>query len=146
MDVVTDGFVKVLLNIHTFDYLLVSDAEKQLMGWIKKIMINCAIDELRRNNMLPEIGELTKELWETDSEKHTADQLLLYKDLVNLIKELPTNYRVIFNLYVIDGYSHSEIADKLKISVSTSRSGLSRARTILQTTIIKMEEGEACSI
>lgn len=146
MDVVTDGFVKLFSNFSQFRFNSDSEAEKQLMGWIKRIMINCAIDELRKTDMIPEIGQIDEEVWGIDSKNDEADQAVLYKDLIKVIKELPTQYRAIFNMYVLDGYSHSEIAEVMKISVSTSRSGLARGRAILKETILKMEESKVCSI
>ena len=90
--------------------------------------------------MLPEIGGILDYVWEITDNNQDADQLLLYKDLIILIKELPPAYHTVFNLYVIDGYNHYEIADLLKISVGTSKSGLSRARTLLQKSIKKIEQ------
>ena len=116
------------------------------MGWLKKIMINTAIDELRRGNMLPEIGGIPEYVWEISDKNQDADQLLLYKDLIILIKELPPAYRVVFNLYVIDGYTHLEIADMLNMSTGTSKSNLSRARMLLQKVIKKTEEVKLCKI
>lgn len=146
IDVVTDGFVKAFNHFDQFKKREEEDVEGLLMGWLKRIMVNCAIDELRRANMLPEIGGIPEDVWEITDRNYDADQLLLYKDLVILIKELPPNYRIVFNLYVLDGYNHSQIADMLKISVSTSRSSLTRARAYLQTQIKKMEEGKVCRI
>lgn len=146
MDIVTDGFVKVFTSFDRFKFNDEESLEKQVLGWLRRIMINCSIDELRKTNMLPEIGTIPDYVWETGNRSDEADQFLLYKDLIKVIKELPTRYRVIFNLYVLDGYSHSEIADKLRISVSASRSSLSRAKAILQSTIAGMEEAKACSI
>jgi len=146
MDVVTDGFVKAFNRFEQFRCEKDQDAEKLLMGWLKRIMINCAIDELRRNHMMPEIGGIPEDVWSTTSKGDNADQLLLYKELISVIKELPPNYRAVFNLYVIDGYSHSQIADILNISIGTARSSLARARAFLQKLIHKMEEGKACRI
>ena len=96
--------------------------------------------------MLPEIGGIPEQVWDYSDKTYDADQLLLYKDLVSIVKELPPNYGTIFNLYVLDGYNHSQIADMLHISVSTSRSGLTRAKAILQDMIKNMEEGKLCRI
>lgn len=120
--------------------------EQLLMGWLKRIMINCAIDELRKSYMIPEIGGIPDDVWEITDRNDNADQLLLYKELVSLIKLMPPTYRIVFNLYVIDGYSHIQIADMMQIPVSTSRSNLSRAKAFLQTLIKKMEEGKLCRI
>ena len=146
MDVVTDGFVKLFTHFGQFHYDNEPDAEKQLMGWIRRIMVNSAIDELRKTDMIPEIGQIDEEVWDIDSKSDEADQAIVYKDLIKVIKDLPTQYRAIFNLYVLDGYSHSEIAELMKISVSTSRSGLARGRAMLKESILKMEETKVCSI
>jgi len=146
VDVVNDGFVKLFQNFSKFNLGADPDNEKILMGWMKKILINTSIDTLRKGNMSPEIGGIPAEVWEISDYSQDADQLLLYKDLIILIKELPPEYRVVFNLYVIDGYSHSEIADIMKIPIGTSKSTLSRARVLLQKSLKKMEESKLCRI
>ena len=115
------------------------------MGYIKRIMINCAIDELRRNKMTPEIGGIPDYVWNISSKDHDADQQLLYKELIILVKNLQPQYRAVFNMYVIDGFNHLEIADKLRISVGTSKSCLSRARMLIQKNIKKNENAEICN-
>ena len=146
VDVVNEGFVKLFNSFEKFDFGDEADNEKKLLGWLKKIMINTSIDTLRKDSMLPEIGGFPDHVWEISAKDDDADQLLLYKDLVILIKKLPAVYRTVFNLYVIDGYSHSEIAEMLNIPVGTSKSNLSRARSMLQTSITKMEEARLCRI
>jgi RNA polymerase sigma factor (sigma-70 family) len=141
MDIVTDGFVKAFSNFQHFNHNVVgNEPERLLMGWLKRIMINCAIDELRRSKMVPEIGNIPDNIWQIPDDAANPDQLLLYKDLILVIKKLPPNYRAVFNLYVIDGYSHNEIATMLNISVGTSKSSLSRARTLLKDKIKKFYE------
>jgi len=145
-DVVTDGFIKVF---NAFDRFVIdddADPEKMLMAWMKKIMINTAIDELRKGEMLPEIGNISEHVWDVSNENDNADQLMLYNDLVVLIKELPPDYRLVFNLYVIDGYTHSEISMMMNTTVGTSKSSLSRARVMLQKSLRKMEESKLCRI
>lgn len=139
-DVVTDGFIKAFNHFYEFRNEHKEDLERLLMGWLKRIMINCAIDELRRNNMLPEIGGIPEDVWNITDRSDNADQLLLYKELVSQVKDLPPNYRIVFNLYVLDGYSHRQISEMMNISVSTSRASLARARSILQKQIITKEE------
>ena len=146
VDVSNDGFVKIFANISKFHPEKEDAIERILMGWMKRIMINVAIDELRKTNMLPEIGGIPEHVWDIPDNSQDADQLLLYKDLIILVKELPPAYRAVFNLYVIDGYTHSEIADMLNIAVGTSKSNLSKARILLQKSIKKMEEGKLCRI
>ncbi|HEX6845642.1 MAG TPA: RNA polymerase sigma factor [Chitinophagaceae bacterium] len=139
-DVVTDGFMKAFNHFNGFKKESDENLEKVLMGWLKRIMINCAIDELRKDNMLPEIGGIPDDVWDITDKSDNADVLLLYKELISQVKQLPPNYRIIFNLHVVDGYSHSEIAHMMNISTSTSRSGLARAKTILQGRINKTEQ------
>jgi len=144
-----DGFVKLFTH---FDRFSVRDnetgetCERMLKGYLKKIMIHTAIDELRKGNMLPEIGGDISQVWEITDRSDDADQLALYRDLILLIKELPPQYRTVFNLYVIDGYNHIEIAGILKIPIGTSKSNLYKARTLLRESIRKLEESKVCSI
>lgn len=144
VDVVNDGFVKLFRH---FDKFYAEDdafLEPKLMGWIRKIMINCAIDALRKNEMIPEAGGIPESVWEDTSKYDNADQLVLYKEIVIQIKKLPPVYRAVFNMFVIDGLSHQEIATALGISVGTSKSNLWKARNLLQKYINGQEELEAC--
>lgn len=146
VDVTNDGFIKLFRHFERFFSSREEDSEKMLMGYIKKIMINSAIDELRKGKMSPEIGGIPEHVWNITNKTQDADQMLLYKDLIKMVKELPPQYRVIFNMFVIDGYNHLEIADKMKISVGTSKSSLSRARVMLQKSIRKIEDAQICSM
>jgi RNA polymerase sigma-70 factor (ECF subfamily) len=74
---------------------------------------------------------------EADAEPASPDDKLLYKELIELVRKLSPSYRAVFNMYVIDGYSHQEIADMLGISVGTSKSNLARARAFLQKYLVK---------
>ncbi len=133
IDVVTDGFVKLFRGISSFNFQVPEqDVEKLFIGWMKRIMINAAIDRLRKKSMLPEVGLLPEEAWQVADSHADAEQSLLYKELITHIKKLPPNYRAVFNLYVIDGYAHHEIAVMLDIPIGTSKSNLSRARVLLQ--------------
>ena len=139
-DAVNDGFVKLFNHFSDFKFGSDADNEKILMAWLKKIMINTCIDALRRSSMLPEIGGIPDHVWELPDDSSKADQVVLYNELIALVKKLQPNYRTVFNLYVIDGYTHVEIAEMLNISVGTSKSSLSRARTLLQQSIKKIED------
>ncbi|MDB5248098.1 MAG: polymerase sigma factor [Segetibacter sp.] len=83
-----------------------------LDGWMKTIMINTAIDRLRRDNFLAGIGHISESRWIEDRSR-SSDQLLLHKELILLIKKLPPASRAVFNLCVTDGYDHQEIASQL---------------------------------
>ena len=132
VDVVNDGFVKVLHSFDKFHYTDVENLERILMGWMRRIMINTAIDALRKDNMMPEIGNIDENIWVQEDSRQSADQAMLYKELINEIKKLPPSYRIVFNMYVIDGFTHQEIANHLGISVGTSKSNLFKARDILK--------------
>jgi len=132
VNVTNDGFVKVFRHIERFRSDGEEYPERLLMAWIKRIVINTAIDELRKNNMTPEIGGIPEWVWEKSDNSQKADQQLMYKELISYVMCLPPIYRTVFNMFVIDGCTHLEIAATLGISPGTSRSNLSRARTILQ--------------
>ena len=140
VNVTNDGFVKVFRFFERFRTDEAEHLERLLMAWIKRIVINTAIDELRKNKMAPEIGGIPDYVWEQADAGNQADQKLLYKELISYIKNLPPMYRVVFNMFVVDGCTHFEIADTLGISVGTSKSNLSRARVILQKIINEKEE------
>lgn len=145
VDVVNDGFVKVFRNFEKFQFRDIENLEMVLMGWMRMIMINTAIDHLRKNNFLPEIGDLSESIWAHEDKSQSSDQVLLYKELVKQIKKLPPSYRTVFNLYIIEGLTHQEITNLLGISVGTSKSNLSKARVILQK-IVKNNDREVSDV
>ena len=132
VDVVNDGFIKVFCNFNKFIYTDTENLEMIFMGWMRRIMINTAIDMLRKDNLLPEIGSITENVWMEEDKSQSSDQALLYKELISEVKKLPPSYRAVFNMYVVDGYTHQEIATQLGISVGTSKSNLSKAREHLK--------------
>ena len=131
VDVVNDGFVKIFRSFSKFQSAPNQNVEMMLMGWMRTIIVNTAIDQLRKNNFLPEIGELSENIWITDRSS-ASDNGVLYKEIIQEIKKLPPGYRAVFNLFVIDGFSHLQISQALGISVGTSKSNLSKGRAILQ--------------
>ena len=140
VDVVNDGFVKLFSHFEQFKHTDDAHIERQLMGWIRRIMINTAIDALRKTHLLPEVGGIPDHVWDVPDNSGNSDQLIMYKELVTYVKDLPPAYRAVFNLFVIDGYSHFEIAEMLGCSVGTSKSNLSRARALLQKHLEKREQ------
>jgi RNA polymerase sigma-70 factor (ECF subfamily) len=123
-DILVTSFMKVFDKINQFKN------EGSFEGWIRRIVVNESLTYLRRNRSM----YLETELEQADREPdyNMLSDHLEAEDLMNMIKELPTGYRIVFNMYAIDGYSHKEIADQLGISENTSKSQLSRARTYLQ--------------
>ena len=136
VDVVNDGFVKAFLHLHQFYHQAGENLKMLFMGWLRRIMVNTAIDQLRKERLLPRIGALENNL-ELPDNSQAADQVLLYKELIDEVRRLPPSYRAVFNMYVVDGYSHQEIAAFLGISEGTSKSNLSRAREFLKKSLQK---------
>ncbi|MEO7445347.1 MAG: RNA polymerase sigma factor [Ferruginibacter sp.] len=141
-EVVHDGFVKIYTKIHLFTCDDISKIQPRFYSWLKTIMVHTAIDALRKNKLLPEIGILTDAAWLKDDAANAAD-MLFYKELIVQVKKLPPGYRIVFNMFVIDGYSHKEISIYLGISEGASKSNLFKARGILQDWVKKAEE-EKC--
>jgi RNA polymerase sigma factor (sigma-70 family) len=130
-DVVITAFMKVFEKIEQFK------SEGSFEGWIRRIVVNEALTHLRKNRSMQLETELEQAEREPDYNK-LGDHLEA-EDLLNIIQGLPTGYRIVFNMYAIDGYSHKEIAGQLGISENTSKSQLSRARTYLQKILVDHE-------
>lgn len=124
-DLLQDGFVKVFGSIGSFSGL------GSFEGWMRRIFVNCALEYLRRNDVLRESADLdsTAELVNPD---HTTISMMSAQEIMKVIGELPVGFRTVFNLFAIEGYSHKEIGELLGITESTSRSQLTRAKQILQ--------------
>lgn len=132
-DVMQEGFIKVFKNIAQFKF------EGELGAWIRRIMVNTALNFLKQNRNYQ--GDLSF----TDSSMHPVsdenpDVRILAKDLADLVRQLPTGYQTIFNLYAVEGYSHVEIGKMLGINEGTSRSQYARARGLLITWLNKQKE------
>lgn len=123
-DVLVTAFTKILDKIDQYK------SEGSFEGWIRRVVVNEALTWLRRNRNMYLETELEAADYEPDY-KSLSDHLEA-EDLMTMINDLPSGYRIVFNLYAIDGYSHKEIADQLGISENTSKSQLSRARAYLQ--------------
>ena len=141
VDVVNDGFVKIFRSFSKFEYKNIESLEMMLMGWMRKIAINVSIDYMRRESLIAERISLEKNTWLEPGTSDASDNQLMYKELVSLIRKLSPAYRVVFNLHVIDGYSHQEIARMLGISPGTSKSNLSKAKAFLQKFLVKDQKG-----
>jgi RNA polymerase sigma factor (sigma-70 family) len=129
-DILVTAFMKVFDKIEQFK------SEGSFEGWIRRIVVNEALTHLRRNRSM----YLETELEQADREPdYNLSDHLEAEDLLNMIQELPAGYRIVFNMYAIDGYSHKEIADHLGINENTSKSQLSRARVYLQKLLLERE-------
>ena len=135
LEIMNDGFVKIFRQIESFTPRY-NDYELSLKGWMKKIFIHTSIDHYRKNIKYTGALEVSEDhLHETGSS--SAIDNMSYKEIMQLIQKLSPAYRTVFNLYVIDGFKHEEIAESLKISVGTSKSNLSKARLIIQKMLLE---------
>jgi RNA polymerase sigma-70 factor (ECF subfamily) len=132
VEVVHDGFLKMFRNFSRFEVRDQNKVEMLLMGWIRRVVINAAIDYMRREMNNHQNYPIPEHVWEQQEDCLSADNAVLYKELIIKVKELPPAYRMVFNLHVIEGYSHPEIAKMLGITTGTSKSNLSKARAHLQ--------------
>jgi RNA polymerase sigma factor (sigma-70 family) len=107
-------------------------------GWIKRITINTVLQQYRNEKVFDIINENIIE----DVDIEVDEDALSIDYLLKIIQELPDRYRLVFNLYVLDGYSHKDIAEMLDINIGTSKSNLSRARQILKDTIEQYQQNE----
>ena len=123
-DILQEGFIKIFKKLDSFR------SEGSFEGWIRRIFVNTAIEHFRRKRYLMPISE--KEENTIEGKYISVLDELAEKDILALVQELSPGYRTVFNMYVVEGYTHKEIADLLGISEGTSKSQLSRAKVILQ--------------
>ncbi len=132
-DVVQNGFISVFENISSFR------GTGPLEGWIRRIMVNTALTNIRKNKKLKQNIELESVEFMLPS-TNQLNESFEAQDLLKIIQTLPTGFKTVFNLYAIEGYSHKEIAEMLNISEGTSKSQYSRARKRL-VEIITLKNG-----
>lgn len=132
-DVLNDGFMKVFTHIEKYD------PAKPFKSWLARIITNTAIDYYRMNLKFSAHDDVSE--YENIGDSAKVYDELAYKDLLVLVQGLSPAYRTVFNLFAIDGYSHDEIADMLKISVGTSKSNLFKARQKLQEKLLSAGVG-----
>jgi RNA polymerase sigma factor (sigma-70 family) len=128
-DILQEGFIKVFKKMGSYR------GEGSFEGWIRRIFVNTAIEQFRRKTYLQPITEREESTVETNY-LSVLDNLA-EKDIVKLVQQLSPGYRTVFNMYVVEGYTHRQIADSLGISEGTSKSQLSRAKIILQDLVKK---------
>ena len=128
-DILQEGFIKVFKKLDSFR------KEGSFEGWVRRIFVNTAIEHFRRKRYLQPVTE--KEENTIEGKYFSVLDELAEKDILALVQELSPGYRTVFNLYVVEGYTHKEIADMMEISEGTSKSQLSRAKVILQDMVKK---------
>lgn len=121
-DNLQDGFLLIFNKIEQYSF------KGSFEGWLKRVMINHVLQQYRTQTFLSLVNEDVAD----DADLEIDDDMVSLEFLLKIVQELPDRYRLVFNLYVNDDYSHAEIAEMLSITVGTSKSNLSRARMILK--------------
>lgn len=130
-DTLQDGFVKIFTKLSDYN------GKGSFEGWMRRITVNTCLDQLRKdqklkvNTPIDDVSFLVKD-------NHWIEEELTAKDLLKLVESLPDGYRVVFNMFAIEGYSHKEIAEQLNISENTSKSQFSRAKSHLRRKLIEL--------
>jgi RNA polymerase sigma factor (sigma-70 family) len=131
-DILQEGFIKIFKKLASFR------SEGSFEGWIRRIFVNTSIEHFRRKTYMQPISEQEENTMEGKS--LSVLDSLAEKDLIQLIQQLSPGYRTVFNMYVVEGYTHKEIGELLGISEGTSKSQLSRAKVILQEMVKKFND------
>lgn len=137
-DVLQDGFIKIFNKLPDFE------SKGSLEGWVRRIMVNTALDHYRKNKKHQANVDVNSVEYMLEKDDFTIESINA-EDLLKIIQAIPEGYRVVFNLFAIEGYSHKEIADRLGVTESTSKSQFSRAKKLLRKLLIEhniVEEGE----
>jgi RNA polymerase sigma factor (sigma-70 family) len=132
-DMLQNGFMKVFKKLD--DYR----GDGAFEGWVRRIMVHSSIEYYRKHHKMVQIMDVT-EMSDEPSVNPAALANMGAKDLMDIIQQLSPGYRMVFNLYAIEGYSHKEIAEIVGITEGASKSQLSRARTILKDLVLKMDD------
>lgn len=137
-DVLHEGFIKIFRNLAGFQ------RGTNLGGWIRRVIVNTAIDQYRRSARIPQSVDISTAIGEFD---HATDIVsdMSAQEILAIVQQLPPAYRTVFNLYVVEGYPHKDIGEMLGISEGTSKSNLAKARTKLQKMIIDSRKGQQSS-
>jgi RNA polymerase sigma factor (sigma-70 family) len=141
IEILNDGFLKIFREIHHYKPAY-TDVVSSFKGWLRKIMVYTAIDHFRKNHKHKMVTDLDNVVYQIPSISEDAIDKISHEEIIRSIQDLTPAYRTVFNLFVIEGLSHEEIADKLGISIGTSKSNLSKARRQLQKILFKQNEIE----
>ncbi len=132
-DILQMGMVRI------FKYMSTFSGNGSFEGWMKRIMVNVAIDNFRKNTKHYYHEDIT-EVKGVPAQEDDATGNIAVKDILASVQQLPPGYRIVFNLYAIEGFSHNEIAEKLGISVNTSKTQLLKARRNLMKKLTDMNQ------
>lgn len=138
-DIMHQGFLKAFKYLHTFK------GQSNLYSWLKRVFINVAIKHYRKNKKHYN-QSYDNEVYQVEYDEVNVIEQLKKEDLLTLINTLPDGYRMVFNLYVIEGYKHREIAEMLAISAGTSKSQLAKAKQLLRDKLEHLQEAQEKSM
>lgn len=139
VEILNDGFLKVFKEINRYKPAY-ADTINSFKGWLRKIMIYTAIDHFRRNQKHRFTKELDNEVTQVSAQNEDALDKISYREILKAIQKLTPGYRVIFNLFVVEGLSHEEIAARLGITTGASKSSLARGRQQLQKILFRQNQ------
>jgi len=142
-EIMNEGFIKLFRNIHQFEEARHTDITASLKGWFKRILVNTCIDHYRKNASYINGQMLSEDTENIADKQETGLDVLSYKEIIEAIRLLSPAYRTVFNLFVIEGLTHEEIASQLGISVGSSKSNLSKARENLRKILTKKTDHKA---
>jgi len=136
LEILNDGFLKIFKEIHHYKPAY-KDVISSFKGWLRKIMVYTAIDHFRKYQKHQLVASLDDVVYNVPSVSDDAINKLSYDEIIRAVQDLSPGYRAVFNLFVIEEFSHEEIAGHLGISIGTSKSNLSKARRQLQKILFK---------
>ncbi len=138
LDVFQDAFIKVFNNLANYGN------NGSFEGWVRRIMVNTSIDHIRKNKRLNEMVSINEEITASVEDEERGDDLLdkvSFEDVLESVQSLSPAYKSVFNMYVVDGFSHKEISESLGISEGTSKSNLFKAKMNLKKLLTAKIEG-----
>jgi len=139
IEILNDGFLKVFKEIYRYKPAY-SDVVSSFKGWLRKIMVYTAIDHFRKNHKHQFTTDLDNGVIQVASHNEDALDRISYEEIIRSIQDLTPGYRTVFNLFIIEGFTHEEISEKLGISIGTSKSNLAKARRQLQKILFQQNQ------
>jgi RNA polymerase sigma-70 factor (ECF subfamily) len=139
VEILNDGFLKVFKEIYRYQPAY-ENVISSFKGWLRKIMIYTAIDHFRKNHKHRLTGELDSKVTQVSVRGEDALDRISYNEILRSIQKLTPGYRMILNLFIMEDFSHEEIAGQLGISIGTSKSNLARGRKQLQKILLQQDQ------
>lgn len=139
IEILNDGFLKVFKEIYRYKPAY-TDVVSSFKGWLRKIMVYTAIDHFRKNHKHQFTTDLDNGVIQVASHAEDALDRISYEEIIRSIQDLTPGYRTVFNLFIIEGFTHEEISEKIGISIGTSKSNLAKARRQLQKILFQQNQ------